>query len=122
MSSWIERLVEERLARAAAEGELAAPQLEGRPIRDLHHQREQGWWARQFVDRELSHDRRRVAEAAAARARAGFWHATCLDDLRELVADANAAIVRANINLVEADRLPLFEVDDIEDRWRGLGC
>ena len=118
--SWIERSVEERLAKAAAAGELDAPTLAGRPLADLDRPREQGWWANRFVQRELSHDRRRVAEAAASEARVGFWRAATVDDLRGRVRDANAAIVRANINLVETDRLEPFDHADIEARWRRL--
>lgn len=118
--SWIERSIEERLARAAAEGELDTPHLTGRPIADLGQQRSQGWWAEQFVRRELSHDRRTTAEAAAAAARAGFWRAPDLAVLRERVRDANAAIAQANINLIDSDRLPLFDVADVEERWHRL--
>jgi hypothetical protein len=114
--SWIERSVEERLANAAAGGELDTPELKGRQL-DLDTRRGQGWWADQFTRRELSHDRRRRAEAEAAAARVGFWHARSVDDLRERVRDANHAIVRANINLIESDRLDPFDVDDIEARW-----
>lgn len=118
--SWIERSVEERLARAAADGELDTPHLQGKPIADLGRPRPQGWWAEQFVQRELSHDRRERAEAAAAAARAGFWRATSRDELRDLVSLANAAIVRANVNLIESDRLARFDPDEIEVRWRRL--
>lgn len=119
--SWIERSLEERLARAAESGELdVAPHLRGKPIDDLDRPRPQGWWAEQFVARELSHDRRQRAEAAAAAARAGFWRAAGEDELRELVREANAAIVRANVNLVESDRLDVFDWTDIRDRWRAL--
>jgi hypothetical protein len=117
--SWIERSVEERLANAAAGGELDTPELNGKQL-DLDVQRSQGWWAEQFTRRELSHDRRRRAEVAAAGARVGFWRAASLDELRDRVRDANEAIVRANINLIETDHLPLFDRDDIEDRWRHL--
>jgi hypothetical protein len=118
--SWVERIVEERLAQAARDGELSAPHLEGKPLAGLAEQRPPGWWADQFVQRELSHDRRQAAEAAAARARAGFWHATSVDDLRARVREANQAITRANVNLVEPDRLPLFDPADVEARWRRL--
>jgi hypothetical protein len=117
--SWVERSVEERLANAVAAGELDTPELNGSEL-DLDSARGQGWWADQFVKRELSHDRRKVAEAAAEAARAGFWRAPDVDDLRGRVGDANAAIVRANINLIESDRLVLFDVVDIEARWRRL--
>jgi hypothetical protein len=117
---WIERSVEERLANAAAAGELDAPTLKGKPLPDLDRPRPQGWWAEQFVRRELSHDRRVRAEAAARAARAGFWRATDTDELSGLVRDANAAIVRANVNLVEGDRLECFDAADVEARWRRL--
>lgn len=117
--SWIERSVEEVLANAAAAGELDTPELRGREL-DLDTHRGQGWWADQFARRELSHDRRQVAEAAANAARAGFWRASTADELRDRVRDANQAIVRANVNLVEADRLERFDVTDIERRWRRL--
>ena len=118
--SWIERSVEERLAKAAAAGELDTPHLAGKPLPDLDRPRSQGWWADRFVQRELSHDRRRVAEAAAATARAGFWRAATLGELRERVGDANVAIARANVNLVDGDRLELFDWDHISDRWQAL--
>lgn len=118
--SWIERAVEERLAQAARNGELAAPHLEGKPLDDLDRQRPQGWWAERFVERELSHDRRVRAEADAAAARAGFWRTATADELQAAVAAANAAIARANVNLLPADRLDPFDLADIEARWRRL--
>jgi hypothetical protein len=118
--SWIERVVEERLAQAAASGELDAPHLHGRSLPDLDRPREQGWWAEQFVRREMSHDRRRVAEAAAAEARTGFWRATTVDELRGLVTAANAAIAKANLNVIASDHLPLFDWPGISGRWEQL--
>jgi hypothetical protein len=115
--SWIERVIEERLAQAAASGELDAPHLHGKPLPDLDRPREQGWWADQFVRREMSHDRRRVAEAAAAEARAGFWRAATADELRGLVTAADVAIAKANLNLIASDHLPLFDWSDVRDRW-----
>jgi hypothetical protein len=35
--------------------------LWGKPIADLDRPRPPGWWADQFVARELSHDRREAA-------------------------------------------------------------
>jgi len=118
--SWIERAVEEQLAQAARNGDLDAPHLHGKPLADLDRQRPQGWWADAFVERELSHDRRARAEAAAATARVGFWQAATVTDLHAAVAAANAAIVRANVNLVPADRLAPFDPADIEARWHRL--
>jgi hypothetical protein len=118
--SWIDRMLEERLAQAAADGELRAPTLEGRPIADLDRPRPQGWWAEQFVRRELSHDRRERALTATAAARSRFWRAQTLEELHVLVRAANEAIVRANVNLIEGDRLPCFDLPDVERRWREL--
>lgn len=117
---WSERTLEQRLADAAANGELAAPTLEGRPIADLHHERPQGWWTKQFVERELSYDRCIVAQQAAAAARVGFWQ--CHDEaaVRLAVDAANAAIAGANVNMVAGDRLPPFDPDDVVDRWLRL--
>lgn len=117
----LSRAAEERLAQAAANGELDAPdRLKGKPIADLDRPRPPGWWADQFVARERSHDRRATAEKEAAVARAGFWRCDDLDALRTSVAMANAAIDHANLNLIEADRLDRFDVDDIVERWRRL--
>jgi hypothetical protein len=118
--SYIDRIVEEQLSQAARNGDLSAPHLEGKPFADLDRQREQGWWAKAFVERELSHDRREVAREAAALAQAGFWRASSSDEVRRRVAEANVAVTRANVNLVPGDRLPLFDTDDVIDRWRRL--
>ncbi len=117
--SWVERSVEERLANAAAGGELDTPELKGKQL-DLDTHRGEGWWADQFTRRELSHDRRRVAVEAAEAARVAFWRADDVDVLRDRVRQANEAIARVNINLVEADRLTPFDPADIERRWERL--
>lgn len=117
--SWIERSIEERLANAVAAGELDTPHLHGRAL-DLETQRAQGWWADQFARRELSHDRRARADAAAATARVGFWRSSTASELRAAVATANEAIDHANLNLVAEDRLEPFDVAEIERRWRDL--
>ncbi len=118
--SWIERMLEEHLADAAARGELDGGPLQGRPIADLDRQRPQGWWADRFVQRERSHDRRETAEAAARAARAGFWRCESSDELLASVREANEAIVHANINLIDQHRLVPFDPVDIEMRWRSL--
>lgn len=117
----LSRALEERLAQAAANGELDAPErLRGKPIADLDQPRPPGWWADQFVARERSHDRRAVAEKQAAVARAGFWRCDDLDTLRTSVAAANTAIDAANLKLIESDRLERFDLDDVSERWRRL--
>ena len=118
--TWVSRLVEEQLAEAAAAGELVAEPLKGRPIPGIDERRPDGWWTAGFVRRERSHDRRKVAVARAARARAGFWRAESVDELRRLVAEANTAIVRANVNLIADDQLDGFDLDDVIARWRAL--
>lgn len=118
--TWLSRAVEERLARAAANGELETPTLKGRPIADLDRPRPAGWWADQFVARERSHDRRAIAEREAARARIGFWRCVDADAVRAAVATANAAIDAANRDLIASDQIAPFDADDIVERWRGL--
>lgn len=115
-------MLEDRLAQAAAaaDGELDAGPLHGKPFDDLDRPRPAGWWAEQFVRRERSHDRAKAAAAAAAAARAGFWRAGSVGEVRALVSTANATLVRANLNLVDDDRLALFDVDDVVARWRRL--
>jgi hypothetical protein len=117
--SW-DRLLEQRLAEAAAQGELDAPTLKGKPLPDIDRQRGDGWWADRFVQRELSHDRRVVAVGAATAARNACWRASSELEVRALVADANRAIARANVNLIESDQLPPFDPDDVVSRWRRL--
>lgn len=117
--SWIGRSIEERLANAAAAGELDTPELDGHQL-DLDTRRIQGWWADQFTRRELSHDRRKVAVAAAAAARAGFWRSSSVVELGDRVRAANEAITKANLNLVATDRLERFDPAGIESRWRHL--
>lgn len=118
--SYLERMLEERLAKAAADGELSAPRLEGKPIADLHWERPEGWWAKQFFERELSHDRRTAALEGAAAARAAFWRCPDEATVRAAVADANAAIDRANVNIVDGQPVDRFDLDDIVERWRRL--
>jgi len=113
-------MLEQRLAAAARDGELDGGPLKGKPLPDLDRQRRPGWWAEQFVARELSSDRRVAAEADAARARSGFWRAESLDEVRELVVAANTAIAAANINLVAADRIEPFDEEEMTARWRAL--
>lgn len=113
-------MVEDRLAKAAAAGELDGGPLAGKPLPDIDKQRPDGWWAEQFVRRERSHDRREIVVAAVAKARVGFWKATSAKELHDLVARSNEAIVHANINLVEADRVELFDLADIRRRWTDL--
>ena len=84
--TWIARSVEQRLANAAASGELRVAKLEGKPIPGIDERRPDGWWADQFVKRELSHDRRPSAVAVAASALAGVGQAQSVAELAEWVA------------------------------------
>lgn len=119
--TWLSRAVEERLARAAADGELDLPdRLKGKPIADLDQQRPDGWWADQFVARERSHDRRVDAQREASAARARFWRCVDVDSLLVEVAAANDAIGAGNVALIESDRLEPFDPVDIVERWRRL--
>ena len=49
--SWIENVVERRIAEAIARDELVPEHLKGADL-DLDTQRTEGWWAEEFVRRE----------------------------------------------------------------------
>lgn len=118
--SWLERSLEERLAQAARNGELDAPNLAGKPLPDLDRQRPHGWWAEQFVQRERSHDRSEAAQLMVNQARQRFWRAATRAELAGLVDAANEAIARENERLLPADHLEPFDLADIEHRWERL--
>lgn len=118
--SWLERALEDRLAKAARDGELDTPHLAGKPLPDLDRQRPQGWWAEQFVQRERSEDRAAEAEAALNEARQQFWRAKSRSELAALVVTANEMIARENGRLSAAYQLALFDPVDIEHRWERL--
>ncbi len=118
--SWVARMVEQRLADAAQSGELDAGPLQGKPIPGIDEHRPDGWWAEQFVRRELSHDRRKVAVAAVAKARVAFWQAESEADVVALVRAANEAIVAANVNLVVADRIAPLDRHEILATWQSI--
>ncbi len=119
--SWMDRLLEDQLARAAESGELVSEPLKGKPIPGIDETRPAGWWADSLVRRERSADRRQDAIAAVDAARVRFWRAENEAELRELVRTSNADIATANINLIESDRLDPFDVDDVLERWRAIG-
>jgi hypothetical protein len=52
----MEFLVERQIREAIERGELDTPTLAGKPIEDLDVQRQPGWWAGQYVERELARD------------------------------------------------------------------
>ena len=119
--SWIERMLEERLARAAADGELDTPHLAGKPLPDIDTPRQQGWWAEQFVRRELSHDRRVAAETAAAEARAGLLEGG--NDRRSARTWWHRPTRRSSAPTSTWWRptsSQLFDWDDVAARWRAL--
>jgi DnaJ homologue, subfamily C, member 28, conserved domain len=118
--SWVSRMVEQRLANAAEAGELDGGSLKGKPLPGIDTQRPDGWWAEQFVKRELSHDRRKAALEAAAVARTEFWKAASLGELRDQVITANEAIAKVNINLTDADQIERFDIADVRRRWSRL--
>lgn len=114
--SYLDRIVEQKIAAAVARGEFDDLPGAGKPL-DLDP-REPGWWAEQFVRRERSRLlREEVVNELAAR-RAAFWRAESLADLRELVTDANRTLTKANARLVAEDRLPLVDLRDTIERWR----
>lgn len=114
------RSVEQRLANAAAAGELRSERLEGKPLADIDRVRSDGWWAERTARTEVSRERRRAAEEARSAARVRFWRTATRAELDALVAEANAAIDHANLNMVDDDQLERFDPLDIAQRWNAL--
>ena len=52
----MEGLVERQIREAIERGEFDTPALAGKPIPDLDVQREPGWWAGKYVERELARE------------------------------------------------------------------
>lgn len=117
--SYIDLIVEQRIAAAMARGDFDDLPGAGKPL-DLDP-REPGWWAEQFVRRERSRLLRDEVEQDLAGRRAAFWRATTLDELRELVTDANRTLTKANVRLVAEDRFALVDLRETIERWRQVG-
>jgi hypothetical protein len=117
---FIDRLVESRIAEAIERGELDPGPLKGKPIPDIDEQRQQGWWADQFVRRERSRLARDAALEQIATWRSSFWRATTIGELRRAVAEANRQIDRTNGRLVPEDAVPRFDLVGVERTWRSL--
>ena len=117
---FIDRLVESRIAEAIERGELDPGPLKGKPIADIDHPRQEGWWAEQFVRRERSRLAREDALDEIRSWKLRFQRAGTIGELRLAIEDANRWIGRQNDRLVADDALPLFEFGAVEDAWRSL--
>ena len=117
--SWIDRVVEQKVAEAIARDELVSPAMHGKAL-DLDTQRSDGWWADQFVKRERSRIMRDDSLVQRATYPVRFWKAATVAELTDIVAEANRWIVSVNSRLVAADALELFDPRDVVDTWRTL--
>jgi hypothetical protein len=117
--SWIDRIVEQRIAEAIARGELDTPELRGASL-DLDRQRNDGWWAEQLVRKERSRILREDSLPELATRRAAFWRAPTVPAMLELVADANKWIVGVNQRLLPADAMELFDPHEAVETWKTL--
>ena len=52
----VESIFERHIREAIERGEFETPALAGKPIADLDVEREPGWWAKRYVERELRRD------------------------------------------------------------------
>jgi hypothetical protein len=117
--SWIDRIVEQRIAEAIARGELDTPELSGASL-DLDQQRTDGWWAEQLVRKERSRVLHEDSLPELATRRAAFWRAPTEQRLLELVADANAWIAGVNKQLQPTDALDRVDPTEAVASWRRL--
>ena len=117
--SWIDRVVEQRIAEAIERGELDTPNLRGASL-DLDQQRNDGWWAEQLVRKERSRVRREDSLEERAARQAAFWRAPSMSDVLHLVAEANKWIGSVNQLLLPADALELFDPHDTLATWKRL--
>ena len=117
--SWIDRVVEQKVAEAIARDELVSPTMHGKAL-DLDTQRSDGWWADQFVKRERSRILRDDSLAQRATYPVRFWKAATVAELTDIVAEANRWIVSVNGRMVADDALELFNPRVVIDTWRTL--
>jgi hypothetical protein len=50
----VESIFERHIREAVERGEFETPALAGKPIDDLDVERQPGWWAEKYVERELA--------------------------------------------------------------------
>ena len=117
--SWIDRIVEQRIAEAIERGELDTPNLRGASL-DLDQQRSDGWWAEQLVRKERSRALREDSLPERGTRQTAFWRAPTLPELLHFVAEANKWIVGVNQQLLPADALELFDPRDAVETWKRL--
>jgi hypothetical protein len=117
--SWIDRIVEQRIAEAIARGDLDTPDLRGASL-DLDRQRDDGWWAEQLVRKERSRALREDSLPELAARRAALWRAPTEERLLELVADTNTWIGSINQQLQPADALDRIDRNDARATWKRL--
>jgi hypothetical protein len=116
--SFIDAIVERKIAEAIERGEFDAGPLTGKPIPDLDRPRAPGWWAEEFVRRERSH----VAREAALGERDAWEHrfrgARTLDELERLRVGADAWVDATNRRLLDHDAFDHFSIEEHERRLR----
>ena len=118
--SYFERLVDEQIRQAMARGEFDDLPGAGKPLADLDHQRQPGWFAEQLVRRERSRVLHEETLAALAERRVAFWRAPTLDALRELVISANRELAAVNPRLEPGDRIDLVDLREVVATWRAM--
>ena len=116
--SWIDQIVEQQIAAAIKRGDMDTPEhLRGASL-DLDTQRGDGWWAEQFVRKERSRLLRDDSLPERATRASAFWRAPTINELTGLITDANKWIVSVNQRLQPADRMDLFDPQEVIADWK----
>ncbi|CAN5410914.1 hypothetical protein BH23ACT3_BH23ACT3_10250 [soil metagenome] len=114
--SFIDAIVERKIAEAIERGEFDAGPLRGKPIPDLDRPRQPGWWAEQFVRRERSHVEREAALDECDAWERRFRVARTLDELDRLRDEATAWVDATNRHLLPHDAFDHFSIEEHERR------
>ncbi len=120
MNDLYESYAERQIRRAQEEGAFDRLPGAGRPLPDLDGTYDPAWWAKKWIERQRRLDRAQQAARRADRLLAQVW---LLDDetqVRQKVAELNAAIRRASADLDEADRPDPLDPDDAVALWRTM--
>lgn len=116
--SFIDLLVEQKIAEAIERGELDPGPLKGKPLPDIDQQRRDGWWAEEFVKRERSRIVHETAVDEIPVWERRFRLAADETALHALVDDANAWVAAMNRRMRELDAIEAFDVDTVVAAWR----
>jgi hypothetical protein len=90
----------------------------GKPIADLHEERDPGWWGKEYLRRERALERLRDLQKEIAKAKAASWRGNDHEALRAELRGFNERLVAVNHEVDVADRAELIDVEAELALWR----